>query len=151
MVPPLYILRRKTDKRLPNLCKGDHRSRTKHNSVIVCTGLWGKELHRQVCMGIVVTSGSVHAQNARDVSLSPTLGMVFSIFITQHWLPRPWSCISYELYGCWTYPVYVYGLFSEKMVQKCDMIVKNKLSTNDPYVTHIKDMVPEQHILRKIS
>ena len=28
-------------------------------SVIVCTDLWGKELHKQVHMGIVVTSGSL--------------------------------------------------------------------------------------------
>ena len=31
-------------------------------SVVVCTGLWGKELHRQVGMGIVVTAGSLHGE-----------------------------------------------------------------------------------------
>ena len=28
-------------------------------SVVVCTDLWGKELHRQVGVGMVVTSGSL--------------------------------------------------------------------------------------------
>ena len=29
-------------------------------SVVVCTDLWGKELHRQACVAIVVTSGRIH-------------------------------------------------------------------------------------------
>ena len=29
-------------------------------SVVVCTDLWGKELHRQVSVGIMVTSGNLH-------------------------------------------------------------------------------------------
>ena len=41
------------------------------------------------------------------------------------------------------------GFFSEKVVQKWNMIVWKKKSTNDPYVTHIKDMVPKQHKKKK--
>ena len=59
------------------------------NIVVVCIDLWGKELHRQVGVGIVVTSGkptwcngSTLARNGRDVGLSPTLGAVFPISIT---------------------------------------------------------------------
>ena len=57
--------------------------------VVVCTALWGKGLHRQVSMGIVVTlgkptwcNGSTLARNARDVGTSPALGTVFPIFST---------------------------------------------------------------------
>ena len=59
------------------------------NTIIVCTDLSGKELHRQVGVGIVMTSGSLCGVmveqwlwNARDVGLSPALGTVFSIVIT---------------------------------------------------------------------
>ena len=58
-------------------------------SVLVCTDLWGMELHREVGVGIVVTSGKpmwcndcTLAQNAKDVGLSSTLGTVFPMFIT---------------------------------------------------------------------
>ena len=54
-------------------------------SVVGCTDPSGKELHRQVGMGIVVTSGSLHGvmvstltQSARDVGSIPTLGTIFS-------------------------------------------------------------------------
>ena len=57
--------------------------------VVVCTNLWGKDLHRQVGVGIVVTSGSrcggfgsTLAWNARDVALIPALGTIIPIFIT---------------------------------------------------------------------
>ena len=49
----------------------------------------GKELHRQVGVGRVVTSGqpmwcngSTLARNSRDVDSSPALGRAFPIFIT---------------------------------------------------------------------
>ena len=54
------------------------------DTAVVCTDLSGKEPHRQVGMGIVVISGSLHgvmfgtlAQNAEDMGLVPTLGTVF--------------------------------------------------------------------------
>ena len=57
--------------------------------VVVCTDLWGKELHRQVDAGIMVTSGKptwcngyTLAWDARYVGSSPVLGTVFLIFIT---------------------------------------------------------------------
>ena len=57
--------------------------------VIVCIDLSGNELHRQVSIGIVVTSGNLYgvmvriqAQNARDVGSLPALGTIFPIFIT---------------------------------------------------------------------
>ena len=58
------------------------------NIVVACTDLCGKELHRQVGVGIVVTPGkpmgcnaSTLAWNAREVGSSPALGTVFPIFI----------------------------------------------------------------------
>ena len=57
-------------------------------SVLVCTDLSGKEPHRQVGMGRVMTSGSLGgvmlstlAQNARDIGSMSTLGTIFPIFI----------------------------------------------------------------------
>ena len=58
------------------------------STVVVYTDVWSNELHRQVGMGIVVTSGtswcncSTLARNARDVGLVPTLGTIIPIFIT---------------------------------------------------------------------
>ena len=56
--------------------------------VVVCTDLSGKQLHRQVGMGIVVTSGSLCdvmvcslVWNARDVGSNPALRTIFPIFI----------------------------------------------------------------------
>ena len=58
-------------------------------SVVACTDLWGKELHRQVGMGIggdirepMWCNGSTLARNARDVGLIPVLSTIFPIFIT---------------------------------------------------------------------
>ena len=61
-----------------------------HNEcVVVCTDLSGKEPHRQVGVGRLVTScnlGGVMAQilawYARDMDLIPTLVAIFPIFIT---------------------------------------------------------------------
>ena len=51
----------------------------------------GNELHRQVGVRRVVTSGSLHGvmvsslgRNASDVDSIPTLGVIFPIFITSH-------------------------------------------------------------------
>ena len=59
------------------------------DSVVCCTDLSGKDPHRQACVGLVVTSGSLLdvmaktlVRNARDVGLSPTLGMLFRMLIT---------------------------------------------------------------------
>ena len=54
------------------------------NSVVVCIDLSCKELHRQVGVGIVVTSGSFLCVmvNAKDVGSIPTQGAMFRIFIT---------------------------------------------------------------------
>ena len=56
--------------------------------VAVCTDLWGKEMHRQVGVGTMVTSGSLRGvmvahwpRNARDVGSIPTLCTMFPIFI----------------------------------------------------------------------
>ena len=56
--------------------------------VVGCTDLSDKELHRQVGMGIVVTSGSLRGlmfstlnRNARFVGSIPTLSTLFPIFI----------------------------------------------------------------------
>ena len=55
--------------------------------VAVCTDLSGKEQHRQVDVGTVVTSESLGgvmvitlAQNAREVASISTLGAIFSHF-----------------------------------------------------------------------
>ena len=55
--------------------------------VVVSTDLSVKELHRQVSMGRVMTSGnladvmvSTLSQNASDAVLIPTLGTIFPIF-----------------------------------------------------------------------
>ena len=60
-------------------------------SVVVCTDLWGKELHRQLGMKIVVTpgkpmwcNGSTPAWDARDVGSSPALGHSISHFHHTH-------------------------------------------------------------------
>ena len=52
--------------------------------LVVCTDLWVKELHIQVGVDIVVTSGngSTLARNARDVGSIPILGTIFLIFVT---------------------------------------------------------------------
>ena len=70
-----------------NDCKIDFK--VFYNCIVVCTDLWGKELHRQVGVGIVVTSGkpmwcngSTLAWNAKDVGSCPALGRIFPIFIT---------------------------------------------------------------------
>ena len=59
------------------------------NTVVVCTDLSGFELHRQVGVGIMLTSGmprwsnaSTLARNARFVGSIPILGIIFPIFIT---------------------------------------------------------------------
>ena len=58
-------------------------------SVVGCTDLSDKELHRQVAVGKVVTSGSlcgvmvsILAQNVRDMGSIPTLGTIFPISTT---------------------------------------------------------------------
>ena len=58
-------------------------------NVALCTDLSGKEPHRQMDVGIVVTSGSLGhvmvstlARNDRGMGLSPALGTLFPIFIT---------------------------------------------------------------------
>ena len=60
-------------------------------SVVVYTDLSGKELHRQVVMGRVVTSESLGgvmvstlARYTRDAGLILTLGAMLPIFITTH-------------------------------------------------------------------
>ena len=60
------------------------------NSIVaVCTDLSGKEPHRQVGVGRVVTPGSLGsiivctlAKDAGNVGLIPALGAIFPIFIT---------------------------------------------------------------------
>ena len=61
----------------------------RQDTVVVNTDLQGKELHRQVGVGIVMISGkpklcngSTPAWNARDAGSVPTLGTIFPIFIT---------------------------------------------------------------------
>ena len=56
---------------------------------IVCNDLCGKELHRQVAVGMIVTSGkpicckgSTLAWNVRDVCSIPAIDTIFPIFIT---------------------------------------------------------------------
>ena len=56
--------------------------------VVVCTDVLGKERHRQVGVGVVVTSGnlghvmvSALAWKARDAGSIPSLGTIFSTFI----------------------------------------------------------------------
>ena len=58
-------------------------------SEVICIDLSGKELHRQVGMGRVVTSGSLDGGivctltwNARDMCSIPALETILSIFIT---------------------------------------------------------------------
>ena len=58
-------------------------------SVVGCTDLSSKELHRQIGVGIVVTSGSLHgvmvstlAQNAKDVGSILALGTIIPIFVS---------------------------------------------------------------------
>ena len=61
--------------------------------IVVCAYLSGKELHRQIGVGIVAKSGSqgdvmvsTLAWNTKNVRLISTLGTIFSIFITvSHW------------------------------------------------------------------
>ena len=57
--------------------------------MVVYTALSGRNPHRQVGVGSMVTSGSLGAVmvstlawNARDVGLIPALGTMFPIFIT---------------------------------------------------------------------
>ena len=76
-------------------------------TVVVCTDLWGKEPHKQVGMGMLVTSGKpmlcTLAGNARDVGSIPIISTLFPHFVTPRALVVwPWSCRSYALYGCWT-------------------------------------------------
>ena len=73
-------------------------------SVVVCIDLSGKEPRRQVGVGIVLTSGSLHGVmvahwNARDVGLSPALGTIFTIFITP--TASSMTTILYKLHGVW--------------------------------------------------
>ena len=72
-------------------CKHNKTYNSSETIVIVGTDLSasGKELHRQVGVGTVVTSGSlggvmvnIPAWNARDVGSIPSLGTIFPIFIT---------------------------------------------------------------------
>ena len=58
-------------------------------SIIACTEHSGKEPHRQVAVGRVVTLGSVGgvmistmALNARDLGSIPSLGEIFPFFVT---------------------------------------------------------------------
>ena len=74
--------------------------------VIVCTDLSIKEPHRQVSMGWVVTSGSLSgvmstlARNAIDVGSIPTLGAIFTIFITPMTLIAV-TVILFQLHTVW--------------------------------------------------
>ena len=75
--------------------------------VVVYTDLSGKKLHRQVCVGTVVTSGSLSSvivstpdQNAREVGAIPTLGAIFPIFITPMKLVAV-TMILYKLRTVW--------------------------------------------------
>ena len=68
--------------------------------VVVCNHLWGKELHRQVGVVIVMTSGkptwcngSTLSWNARDVGSSPAVGTVFPIFITPMAFTHIWRAV----------------------------------------------------------
>ena len=73
------------------------------SGVLVCTDLWDKELHRQVCMGIAVTSGSLDgtlAWKARNVGLSSALDTIFSIFVTLKTLVAM-TMILYKLHAVW--------------------------------------------------
>ena len=73
----------------------------------VCTDLSGKELHRQVGMSSIVTTGSLVgvmvstlAQNARGVGLIPALGTIVPIFITPVMLVAM-AMILYKLCDVW--------------------------------------------------
>ena len=52
--------------------------------MVVCADLWGKELHRQVGVGMMVTSGSLRgAMVAHWLGMPEMLvGTIFRIFIT---------------------------------------------------------------------
>ena len=84
--------------------------------VVVCTDLWGKELHRQIGVGIVVTSGRnwmlAHRPGMPDMRVWFLLYAQYFIIIFSshpwHWVLWPWSYTRYMFYGCWTCPVYVY-------------------------------------------
>ena len=61
----------------------------KFGIVVVCTDPSGKEPHREVGVGRMVTSGSLCgvmvstlARNARDVDLISALGTIFTLLIT---------------------------------------------------------------------
>ena len=68
--------------------------------VVVCTVLSGKELHRQVGVGKVMSSGSLGGEmvstlerSARDVGSTPALSTIVPIFIIPTKLvPWPGSC-----------------------------------------------------------
>ena len=76
-------------------------------SVVVCTNLWGKELHRQMGMGDIREpmwcNGTTLAQNARDVGSIPVLATIFSIFITLTTLIAM-TMILYKLRAVWSHP-----------------------------------------------
>ena len=63
---------------------------TRGTSVVVCTELSGKELHRHLIRRVnnadirepIWCNGSTLAWNARDAGLIPTLGTIFPILIT---------------------------------------------------------------------
>ena len=64
------------------------RYNSRGTSVVVCTDLQGKEPHRQVGIGQVMTSGSLGGgmvntlvRNARDMVSIPALGAIFPNFI----------------------------------------------------------------------
>ena len=70
-------------------------------SVVVCTDLCGKALHRQVGVGIVVTSGSLrcvmvaHWPGMPEIWVQiPALGIVFPIFV----IPMTLSVNNYCFY-----------------------------------------------------
>ena len=67
-----------------------------YSSVVACTDLSCKELHRQVGLDRVVTLGS-------------------------HRFPWPWSYISYTLEHYWTYPVYIYVYGHRLYVCNCNL------------------------------
>ena len=75
-----------------------------YGSVVLCTDLWDKEPYRQVCVGIVVTSGSLPgstlARNARCVGSIRALGTIIPIFISPMTLVAM-SMILYKLCTAW--------------------------------------------------
>ena len=68
-----------------------------HDTEVVCTDLAGKEPHREEGISMMEISGSlcgvmvsILAWNARDMGAIPSLGTIFTIFIT----PTTILCLS---------------------------------------------------------